>query len=250
MRTVRSPLFALLLLTGLVTFAGCGQGAATPTIAPNSGAEDQTAQRFAVTGAASVVADIFRGEIQVIEGEGGVVELTATKVAYLSAADAVRAEFAKIAISISQDRNAVVVRASAAAQLDPRTTVRLRLVVPAATALQLTNGFGSVVTDVNSATLKANVMSGSIVVRGSLAEGEHSLRVTSGNIKLTLPTEASFSVDASVGLGSIKSDFMLTRTDRATTSALKGDVGPAPRTSITLTVGSGSIALLAGAGGS
>lgn len=253
MRSARSALLFLLVLTGLAALQACGGDttpSASPTVAPNSGVEDRTERQFAVSGAPTVVANTFRGEIQVAEGALGVIDVQLTKVAYLPSADAARTEFANIAVSLTQDGNTVRVMVTQTASLDSRTVIRLRLAVPATTALELSNALGSIVmNDLEGAKVWAQVASGSITFSGSLSESGHSLRVTSGSIKMALPNDAAFTLDASVGTGSVKSDFTLSRTERSTTSALKGDVGIAPRTTITMSVGSGSIALISRAGG-
>ena len=228
----------------LIAFAlsGC---TATPTVVPNSGVEESTAQRFSAPPETHLLVETFGGDVEVVAGPAGIVDVQVTKVTYLSTADAARRELANIDVGLAQSEDgSILVEAKPRVRLDPRTVANVRVVAPDRMAYELTNSVGDIsITGATSATVHARVTTGNLRFSGSLAKGAHSFAVTTGQIDLTLPKDASFVIDAAVNTGSIRNDFGLGRT---TANKLKAVFGNAPSAAITASVGTGGIALRAG----
>jgi hypothetical protein len=111
----------------------------------------------------------------------------------------------------------------------------------------LTNGTGSI--NATQATLTSNSQlqtgTGSVNFSGSIGSGNYQFQSSTGNVNVSLPSNASFHVNANTNVGGITSDFpgVATQTNIVGASAT-GDVGSAPSTTtITLTTNTGSIHL-------
>ena len=228
----------------LIAFAlsGC---TATPTVAPNSRVEETTAQRFAAPPETHLLVGTFAGDVEVTAGPAGIVDVQVRKVTYLSTADAARRELANVDVDLAQSEDgSILVEAKALVRLDPRTVANIRIVAPDRMLFELTNSVGNVIiTGASSATVDARVTTGNLTFRGSLAKGAHSFAVTTGQIELTLPKDASFAIDAAVNTGSIRNDF---GAGPASANKLNAIFGNAPGAAITASVGTGAIALRAG----
>lgn len=225
-----------------VALSGC---TVAPRVAPNSGVEETTAQHFAAPPDTRVVAGTFAGDVDVVTGAAGTVDVQVTKVTYLSTADAARRELANIDVDVAQSEDgSIVVSAKPFVRLDPRTVANVRIVVPDRMVFELTNSAGNIsITGATSATVDARLTTGNLRFAGSLADGAHSFAVGSGHLDLTLPRDASFRLDAAVNTGQVRNDFGL---GPATGNELHAIFGNAPGAAITASVGTGTIALHAG----
>ena len=112
--------------------------------------------------------------------------------------------------------------------------------------MSLINGTGSI--DATQATLTSDshiqASTGSVSFQGSIGSGNYQFQSNTGNINVSLPSNASFHVNANTDVGSITSDFseVITQQNIAGASA-SGSVGNAPSATITLTTNTGSIEL-------
>lgn len=238
--------FAASLSGALVLIAAALSGCTvTPTVTPNSGVEESTVQHFAAPADTRVVVGTFAGDVDVVAGTAGTVDVQVTKVTYVSTADAARRELANVDVDITQSEDgSIVVTAKALARLDPRTVANVRVFAPDRMVFELTNSVGNItVTGATSATVDARITTGNLRFSGSLAKGAHSFAVSTGQIELTLPKDASFAIDAAVNTGSIQNGFGL---GPATANKLKATFGNAPTATVTASVGTGAIALRVG----
>ena len=102
-------------------------------------------------------------------------------------------------------------------------------------------GSGSIRIDGIDAALRARTGSGGIRVEGS-AGGPWDLDTGSGSIRLDLPDDAAFEVDARTGSGGLRSDHPVTMDGEMRRNRLRGTVrGGGPR--LTLRTGSGGISI-------
>ena len=96
-------------------------------------------------------------------------------------------------------------------------------------------------------TASATTVNGSVTVRMGRADWSGALRLTTvnGGIKVTLPAQAAFSVNATTVNGSVGSEFPITVQGRMKPGSLRGTVGAGGR-SLELTTVNGSIDLVKG----
>ncbi len=113
--------------------------------------------------------------------------------------------------------------------------------------MSLINGTGSIdatqITLTNDSHLQAST--GNVSFKGSIIDsGNYQFQSNTGNVAVSLPSNASFHVNANTDVGSITSDFseVMTQQNIAGASA-SGSVGNAPSATITLTTNTGSIEL-------
>ena len=144
------------------------------------------------------------------------------------------------------------------------TEVKFEVLVPAGVRFVGTNVNGDVdgeelpgdavlttvngdVTVTGAGTAMATTVNGSIRARMGRADWSGTLRLTTvnGGIKVTLPAQAAFSVEASTVNGSVESEFPVTVQGRMKPSALRGTVGAGGR-ALELTTVNGSIDLVKG----
>jgi hypothetical protein len=110
--------------------------------------------------------------------------------------------------------------------------------------MSLINGTGSI--DATQVTLTSDshlqASTGSVSFNGSIGSGNYQFQSNTGNVAVSLPSNASFHVNANTDVGSITSDFseVMTQQNVAGASA-SGSVGNAPSATITLTTNTGSI---------
>ena len=112
--------------------------------------------------------------------------------------------------------------------------------------MSLINGTGSI--DATQVTLTSDshlqASAGNVSFKGSIGNGNYQFQSNTGNVDVSLPSNASFHVNANTDVGSITSDFseVITQQNIAGASA-SGSVGNAPSATITLTTNTGSIEL-------
>ncbi len=170
-----------------------------------------------VTGTPHVSIETFNGDIEVTTGaadkvSAGVIE---------SAAD--DTDFDRMEFNFSQE--GLNVRGKCAWS-DPNkpsnTTCDLTIQVPAGSDVELVTGNGTITYKaVPGKTLKAVV--------------------GNGDVNVTLPRDAQFTLDATVGNGKIKSGFDLGDPDAAQKRHVTGTVGDQPGLSVALRIGNGDI---------
>ncbi len=103
---------------------------------------------------------------------------------------------------------------------------------------------GPIDLQVEKGIVTAHTSNGAVRIRGTLAEGDHSLTTTNGGIAVTLPAAARFKFDASTVNGVIASDFSDGAKMKAGTVTLRATVGDKPTLNLTLRTTNGGIQIL------
>ncbi len=183
--------------------------------------EQKSTEAVSVTGPSRVVVETFNGNIDVVIGADDKVSVEVTRFADPGLRDALK----DIDFSISQDAQAVTLKARwpDGTKTNPGSTgVDLKVSIPAGSPVQAVAG------------------NGKITYRGGLGQGDYGFRTGNGPIVLTLPAEAQFAVNATVGNGRITSEFPLS-TGTSDSRVVRGQVGNHPEASIIATTGNGRI---------
>jgi DUF4097 and DUF4098 domain-containing protein YvlB len=105
---------------------------------------------------------------------------------------------------------------------------------------------GSIDLDVDRGVVMAHTSNGQVRVRGTLADGAHSVTTSNGRIAITLPTDARFKFDASTVNGGIANDFSPAPKSKPAGTSQRGTVGDNPAVSLTLRTTNGGIQILKG----
>lgn len=92
-----------------------------------------------------------------------------------------------------------------------------------------------------SASVSAQTSNAGLTFSGSLAPGSHTFETTNGDLTLTLPGDAAFSIDGRTSNGSVLTEFAELE---VTDSALKGRTSLAARTSIRADTINGDLAVM------
>lgn len=112
--------------------------------------------------------------------------------------------------------------------------------------MSLTNGTGSIKTTQVKLTNNSQLQTGTgdVNVSGSIGSGNYQFQSSTGNVDVSLPSTASFRVNATTNVGNIASDFSNIQVQQNMVGAsASGSVGSAPAATITLTTATGSINL-------
>jgi hypothetical protein len=112
--------------------------------------------------------------------------------------------------------------------------------------LLLTNGTGSInATQVKlSSNSQLQTGTGSVNFSGSIDGGNYQFQSNTGDVEVSLPSDASFHVNANTDTGDISSDFSGVAIERNIVGAsASGTIGSTPSATITLTTNTGSIHL-------
>jgi hypothetical protein len=110
----------------------------------------------------------------------------------------------------------------------------------------LTDGTGSIHASQASLTSNSQLQTGtgSISFSGSIGSGNYQFQSSTGDVSVSLPSNASFHVNANTNVGSISSDFSDVAIERNIVGAsASGDIGSTPSATVTLTTNTGSIHL-------
>jgi RNA polymerase sigma factor (sigma-70 family) len=107
--------------------------------------------------------------------------------------------------------------------------------------MELKTSNGGILVDAEAALVKAETSNHEIRFRGRLADGEHTFTTSNGQIRLTLPQDARFRVDARTSNGTIVDDFSPGRAKGRGVARVQHTVGDNPKASIRLRTSNGSI---------
>jgi Putative adhesin len=89
--------------------------------------------------------------------------------------------------------------------------------------------------------VNASTRSGTIQIRGRLADGESRVHSGFGQITLTLPADSRFRLDARTKFGQVTTGFALQGSAKAGPNHIEGKVGTDPKTVLKVTADSGNI---------
>jgi RNA polymerase sigma factor (sigma-70 family) len=103
---------------------------------------------------------------------------------------------------------------------------------------------GDIDLQVDKGAVTAHTSNGEVRLRGSLADGEHSLTTNNGRIALTLPAATQFRVDATTTNGTITTDFVEQPKKSLLSATLKASVGDNPAVGVKLHTTNGAIQIL------
>jgi hypothetical protein len=101
--------------------------------------------------------------------------------------------------------------------------------------------FGDVNIAAQGAHITAESSNGALTFAGDLAEGENKFKTSFGDIKISLPADAQFQLDAQTSFGEINTGFKITLTGGINKSHVKGTIGDNPKSSLKLVTSNGSI---------
>jgi hypothetical protein len=110
----------------------------------------------------------------------------------------------------------------------------------------LTDGTGSIKATQVKLTSNSQLQTGTgnVNFSGSIGSGNYQFQSSTGNVDVSLPSNASFRVNATTSVGNIASDFSSVQVQQNMVGAsASGNVGSAPSATITLTTATGSIDL-------
>jgi RNA polymerase sigma factor (sigma-70 family) len=147
----------------------------------------------------------------------------------------------KVAIRTS---NGSVRVAGAAGELKLNTTNGPVAVTGARGRAEVKTTNGSIDLQVDKGVVTAHTTNGEVRVRGTLADGEHSLNTSNGRIALTLPAGAQFRLDASTTNGGITNEFGDSPKSKPGDAHLRTAVGEKPAISLNLKTTNGGIQIL------
>ncbi len=103
---------------------------------------------------------------------------------------------------------------------------------------------GQVRIEATAATVHAHTSNGRLTFTGQLASGAHEFETSNGDVELTLPPDAAFSLDARTTGAEVTSEFPVTGISGESRGTLAGTVGgSSPATSISVTTSNASIRL-------
>lgn len=228
---------------------------------------------YTITGAPNIVVHNVTGNVSLVPGNDGVVQVTVTRHARDTSSTAAENDLAHITVDIVQRGNTITVDVQSPDQftLTRQVSVDLAITVPVSKPemanLDLTLVTGSVSVhgikgtvrvvattgdvDLSSVALsgssRLDVTTGRVQVDGSLAGGASlDVRVTTGGATLTLPAATSAHVDAMATLGNITfSGWSIPVTTSGLGAKASGDLSPNPSGKLTINVTTGNIALSA-----
>jgi DUF4097 and DUF4098 domain-containing protein YvlB len=183
-----------------------------------------------------------RGDVQVSSGFGNVTVDGAAAVTATTNSGAITVKRATGALVLKSGFGNVTADGAPAGATVETKSGAIR-VTNAKGALGVTSGFGNVEAEGRGVTLRGRTSSGAIGFRGTLAEGEHTLHSDFGNVRVKLPADSRFRVDARTQFGRVTSAFAVKPTAKGDDKHLQGTVGDDPAVVLKLTTNSGAIEL-------
>jgi DUF4097 and DUF4098 domain-containing protein YvlB len=112
--------------------------------------------------------------------------------------------------------------------------------------LDLTTSNGGITVEAKSAAVKAKTSNGRIQFKGGLAHGEQTFQTSNGGVKLVLPSEQAFKLEATTSNGRIHSDFPIQGGDKKRKNHLSAVVGENPDVTLKVTTSNGGIEIKKG----
>lgn len=206
---LRACIIATALTIALLALSGCGLVL--------GGTQQASHTAVTVLETPHVILETFNGDIEVTTGAADKVSAGVTESAPNDAG------FDNIDFNFSQENRFVTGKCT---WTGPSNVSNIRcdltIQVPAGSDVELVTGNG---------TLTYSAVPG------------HTLKATvgNGNINVTLPQDAQFTLDAAIGNGEIKSGFDLGDPDAAQKQHVTGTVGDQPALSVALRTGNGNI---------
>lgn len=245
-------------------------------------AEETIEEKFTVSAEPTVTVETFNGGIEVRVGAANQVEARVIKRAGGDDAEQAAKLLQEFEVKMEEpgpNRIEIAVKVANRSQ-SPNCGAKVELIVPATAVLNLrTSNGGVTVLDVGGnltlrtsngmvkvhgttgtlnlstsngaveitgkdTTVTAETKNGPITFRGSLREAVHTFMTSNGRIKLELPADATFSLDATTSNGKIDCAYKIKTTKKTKDRELIGAVGDDPKTSLKLRSSNGNVSIV------
>jgi hypothetical protein len=228
-----------------------------------------TTRAFSVTAAPTLIVHDTAGSVTVKAGQADTITVQITKKVTTTLVGSAQGDFDQLAVQVNQAGNTITAEALFApgGGLSPERLVDLLIQVPAPASLNLQVVTGTLDLEGVSGLVKATVETGKVqATMGKVADGSEihvttgsitlngaidagaalTLRADTGNVEVSLPASTSAHVDASTQIGKLNITGWSLKVARSGTGAsASGDLGTAPRGTITIRVGTGEVSLTA-----
>ena len=274
-RTAIATFMLTLTLVALAPSAGCN----VLDLAPLVNAKATVAETFETGAAPQIIVETFNGSIDISNGKEDEVIVEVTKHAGGINQQAAEAALDEVEVSLVQKDNTIHVTArnsspmhgnrGAAVVIAAPKGARLRLassngavvcegikgsieantsngkleIVDATGSLELTTSNGPIEVEATDAVVEAKTSNGRIQFTGTLAAGDQTFRTSNGPIKLALPADSQFKLDASTSNGNATCEFPIETSGKSRRTRLKGTVGDAPSSSLSVVTSNGPITI-------
>lgn len=208
-------------------------------------------QTLAVEGTPTLIIDNQVGSVEIEAGDGDQVEVRATVRAWGSdpaEAERLAQETTVQIVQAAPDRIEITAGALGEMGLGRPPQVELRITMPRQGHVQVNNPVGSVAIANLVGTVQAQVGTGEIRVNGLVMTGDCSVVAQVGSVQVGLPRDSAFYLEASTGVGAIRSEFDVAGTGdgrEGLGQKLNGAVGQEPTYTLTLHAGTGEVAITA-----
>jgi predicted membrane protein len=242
-----------LAVVGMVACVGLAAALGTVMRTVTNGPEQQTTveRQFTVAGVPSISVRNVTGNITVVTGGNGTVQVQVDKRARDANISQARADLDDITVNLAQNGNSlrVDVQPPSGVNLRRQMSADVRLTVPAAATLDARTVTGVVrVSGVNlQGSSSVSLTTGNIIVDGSLADkATLDVRLVTGNATLTLPAQTAAHLDASTVTGNMQiNGWPIPVTGSVTSHRASGDLSASPTGTIIVRVTTGNIAVSA-----
>jgi hypothetical protein len=182
---------------------------------------------------------------QIVTGSGDVkAESLSNGLSVETGSGSVKLDKVAGALKLHSNSGSVVLRDGAATAADVETGSGSIELHGVAGALNLRSSSGTIgVYEAGEALLNMSSRSGSVIYEGALAQGAHTVSTGSGSIKLRLPRDSSFSLQATAGSGDVSLDSFENQHIESSGRAFKAKVGTGV-SQVTLETSSGDVRVL------
>jgi len=242
-------------------------------------AEEEISQDFEAPDNLSVMAETFNGDIVILAGSAGQVQVNVTKRGAGTSQQRAEQDLENIDVSITLEGNTldVIAKRTGGSRMGNSGAEIFITLPPEVANLDLTTSNGEISTRGVKGEILAHTSNGAVIVEGgtgrldletsngridvtaensvvsaltsngrinfvgSLASGESNFETSNGSIEITLPSDAAFELDADTSNGSVTCDFDITISGTVKKDRLTGTVGENPQTTIVARSSNGSI---------
>jgi hypothetical protein len=255
----------------VVLFVAVGRLAniAISAAANETQATSTSSQSFTVSGVPNITVHNITGNVTVRTGTADTVTLDVTKTASGSSSNAAQRDLDNISVVATQTGDTISVQTTFASQSSPLRPLAVDLVitVPASSTLDLEAGAGDVEIDDVHGQIIAKLTTGNLNAQGlTLADGSHfdvttgdvtvsgalassasvDIRVSVGDVALTLPKTTAAHLDASATTGSVSiSGWPITVKQSGLGASASGDMAAGAAGTLGVRVTTGSIVISA-----
>jgi hypothetical protein len=271
-----SKLFCIVMLFVLLASSACNGIGSFGLMT----AEETVGQAFDVPSDLTVVVETFNGSIDAVAGGGGKAGITVTKRGSGATQSAAEADLKNVIVSMVQDGyNKITITIKRAVQPNTGNSGgSVKLTLPADAKVQFTTSNGAISTtgisgdanvhtsngslilkgvagrvdaetsngkvDIDAAkavSVNASTSNGEIIFKGALTDAEQTFRTSNGRIRLALPADAKFRINATTSNGKVTTDYAVTTSGTMKENRLEGTVGDNPSITVRAETSNGAI---------